>query len=74
MQSCNDFYVNPSLNIYEYLYNNEIQLSNSIFIFCLENIWIVKMLFKKYKLLTIYDKKYSNQNSKKTSHAVYSNK
>ena len=74
MQTCNDFYVNPSLNIYEYLYDNEILLSNSIFIFCLENIWIVKMLFNKYKLLTIYDKKYSNHNSKKTTHAVYSNK
>ena len=74
MQSCNSFYINPSLLIYEWIYNVDLQFKNSIFIFCLENTWIIKILFKKYKLLTSYNKKYQNHNKKQTIHAVYSSK
>ena len=74
IQSCNMFYLNPGIKIYEWVYNNDLQFKNSTYIFCLENMWIIQILFKKYKLLTSYNKKYSDHKKNLTIHAVYSSK
>ena len=74
IQSCNMFYLNPGIKIYEWVYNIDLQFKNSTYIFCLENMWIIQILFKKYKLLTSYNKKYSNHKTNQTIHAVYSSK
>lgn len=72
MLSCNRFYNNPTTNIYEYLFNNDIDNEKAKIILCLENIWIVKLLFKNKKSI-IYDKMYDNT-KKKTEHIIIYNK
>jgi len=72
MQSCNTFYNNPTTNIYEYLFDNDIDNEKAKIILCLENIWIVKLLFKNKKSI-IYDKKYEIT-KKKTEHIIIYNK
>lgn len=72
LQSCNDFYLNKDVNIYEYLFDNDINKEKAKIILCLENTWIIKLLFKgKYNV--VYDKKYE-LSKKKTSHIVITNK
>ena len=66
----NSFYVNPNFNIYEYLYKNNMKKEKAKIYLILEDIWIIKVLFDKYKLLS-YDKMYSHNNSKKTKHSIY---
>ena len=69
---CNDFYTNHDVNIYEWLYNNDIMKFESGIYCIFEDIWIIKLLFNK-SFKTIYDKKY--QTTKKiTSHCIISNK
>lgn len=72
MLSCNRFYNNPKINIYEYLFNNDIDNEKAKIILCLENIWIVKLLFKNKKSL-VYDKMYDTT-KKKTEHIIIYNK
>lgn len=71
--SCNSKYSNPELNIYEYLCNNDICDEKAEIILCLENIWIIKLLFKKYTFIT-YGKSYSLGAGRKTTHTVINNK
>lgn len=71
--SCNTRYSNPDLNIYEYLCNNNICNENAEIILCLEDIWLIRLLFKDYTFIT-YDKKYGNGARKKTTHTVINNK
>jgi len=73
MASCNTGYSNPELNIYEYLCTNDICDENAEIILCLEDILIIRLIFKKYTFIT-YGKKYSNGGRKKTTHTVINNK
>ena len=68
----NDFYENKSINIYEYLYENNISESKSFILFILENIWIIKLLFKNNFFSEEYDKTYERSKSK-TKHVIISN-
>jgi site-specific DNA-adenine methylase len=70
--SCNTGYSNANLNIYEYLCNNDICDNKAEIILCLENIWIIGLLFKKYTFIS-YNKQYTGPR-KKTTHIVINNK
>jgi site-specific DNA-adenine methylase len=69
--SDNSFYLNPVVNIYEYLHNNNIDNEESKIILVLENNWIIKMLFKK-NVISEYNKIYQT-NKKQTTHVVIAN-
>lgn len=69
INSCNDFYLEKSLNIYEYFYDNKIESFKSPIYLILEDIWIIRMLFSNNKILKTYDKKYEIS-KKKTSHII----
>jgi hypothetical protein len=71
INTCNDFYKCASMNIYEYLNDNDIQLSKANIILCLENNWIILLLFKKY-IIDEYKKTYETS-KKKTTHLLISN-
>lgn len=71
LNSCNDFYQDPKLNIYEYLFNNDIDSQPCKILLCLEKNWIIQLLFKNKNMIE-YDKKY--QPSKKdTKHLIIKN-
>jgi hypothetical protein len=74
LASCNDFYNNKDINVYEWIMDNDDLLLNSKnkIVFVLENIWIIRMLLKRFKVMFEYDKKYE-LSKKKTTHIVYSN-
>jgi hypothetical protein len=74
LASCNDFYNNKDVNIYEWVFNNKALLLNSgnKILFILENMWIIKLLLQNFKILFEYDK-YYDLSKKKTTHIVYSN-
>ena len=60
------------MNIYEWLYNNDLMKFEAV-IFCIfEDIWIIKLLFNKC-FKNIYDKKFQTT-KKNTSHCIISNK
>lgn len=71
IKSCNDFYLNTNMNIYEYLYNNKIDLQKAIILLCLEDNWIIKLLFVN-NIVNQYNKLYQ-QTKKKTSHLIIHN-
>ena len=73
LNSCNDFYSNKDVNIYEYLYYNKIKEFKSHIFLILEDIWIIKLLFQDNKILNTYNKEYSIS-KKKTSHILIYNK
>lgn len=70
---CNDFYENKSINVYEYLYENNIKDLKSHIYFILENIWITKLLFRKNTIVCNYSKTYE-PSKKKTEHILIYNK
>lgn len=71
--SCNDLYTNKqNCNIYEYLHKNDIKKEKAQIILCLENNWIIQLLFNKHTK-KLYDKKYE-MSKKKTQHVVITNK
>ena len=70
--TCNDFYKNPNVNIYEYLNSNNIDNNKSFTILVLEDNWIIKLLFKN-NIKRTYDKIYQTT-KKHTSHLLISNK
>lgn len=74
LASCNDFYNNSDCNIYEWVFNNKATLldTKNKIIFILENMWIIKLLLRDFKILFEYDKHY-DLSKKKTTHIVYSN-
>ena len=39
--SCNDFYADAKVNVYEYLYENQINNMKALIILCLESNWII---------------------------------
>ena len=71
IDACNGFYKNPKSNVYEYLFNNDINLENANICLCLENIWIIKLLFKNYNSIS-YDKTYY-MSKKNTTHIIVLN-
>jgi len=72
MQLCNDFYLNKTVNIYEYLYHNPIKKEKAKIILILEDIWLIKLLFNDNTILKKYDKMYQTS-KKKTSHIIITN-
>lgn len=74
MSLCNSFYKSSITSIYEYLYNNNIQNDKAKIFIILENSWIIKLLYNNNdnKFIT-YDKKYRNQDKKKTTHIIVTN-
>lgn len=73
MQTCNDFYLEKTLNIYEYFSKHKMEDFKSNIYFILEDTWIIRMLFKNNRIMTIYDKRYDISN-KKTSHIIINNR
>lgn len=71
MISYNSDYQSPTLEIYEYLYNNKITDSNSYIILCLENMWIIKLLFNGCTMI-VYNKKYE-ATKRSTEHVIIKN-
>jgi DNA adenine methylase len=73
ISSCNDFYVNSSMNVYEYLYKNDIIKEKAKIYLFLENIWIINLLFNvKNNKFIVYDKAYE-LSKRKTEHIIISN-
>jgi site-specific DNA-adenine methylase len=71
LMACNDFYNCPTVNIYEYMCNNDIHNYKCKFISVLEDNWIIKLLFKG-KNMVEYDKLYQGS-KKKTKHLLIKN-
>jgi site-specific DNA-adenine methylase len=71
MISCNEFYKQRSLNIYEYLYNNKLDTFKSKIVLILEDIWFIRLLLSEF-IKESYDKQY-NTTKKKTSHIIITN-
>lgn len=69
VQTCNSFYCDQNMNIYEYLYNNNINNYKCNIVLILENIWINKLLFQENKILFEYNKTYESS-KKKTTHII----
>jgi hypothetical protein len=72
MMSNNDFYLDSSINIYEYVLSLDLKKLKSKIYFILEKNWIMEVLFKNINSIE-YDKKYNNHNKKKTTHKIYTN-
>lgn len=65
-------YTNFDMNIYEWLFYNNIRDFKAKVYLILENMWFIKLLFKENHIAKIYDKIY--QGSKKnTQHVIISN-
>jgi site-specific DNA-adenine methylase len=72
LSECNDFYLSSNVNIYEYLLNNDIKNEQAFITLCLNENWIIKLLFKGC-INTTYDKKYETS-KKKVTHILILNK
>jgi hypothetical protein len=72
LSTINDFYLDSSTNIYEYLYNHNIKFERAKIVLILENIWIIKMLFQNCEQKE-YDKTYNGYKKKKVKHVIISN-
>jgi hypothetical protein len=72
ISSCNDFYQDKKLNVYEYIFNNNINLYKSNIKIILEDMWINRMLFKDNNIICRYGKKYEIS-KKNTFHIIISN-
>ena len=60
-----------NVNIYEYLYKNNIDNMKALIILCLESNWIIKILFNN-QIKKEYVKQYQIS-KKKTNHLIISN-
>ena len=65
-------YLDTQVNIYEYLSNNTIDKMKATILLCLEDNWIIKLLFNKF-IKSSYNKQYE-VSKKKTTHLIISNK
>jgi hypothetical protein len=74
LNRCNTFYSNQIVNIYEYLFKNNIKNEKAKIYLILENNWIIQLLFDGCNKIE-YDKKYSVNFSKNTNvkHVFISN-
>lgn len=71
IDSDNTWYKAPTTNVYEYLYDNDISKMKSYIVLCLQNNWIIKLLFKGKNNIT-YDKRYETTH-KSTTHIIIDN-
>jgi len=69
--SCNDFYKDAKVNIYEYLFNNKIDTLKASLLLCLEKNWIIELLFNGH-IKKEYGKKYESS-KKNTTHIIITN-
>jgi site-specific DNA-adenine methylase len=67
----NDFYANHNVNIYQYLYENDIKKSKANVLLCLNDIWIIRLLFKN-SIKEEYDKKYESS-KRQVQHLIITN-
>ena len=65
----NSWYSTHDMNIYEYLYNNNINTFDCKIYLILEKIWIIELLFKSNNIISNYNKLYVPGN-KKTNHII----
>jgi len=72
LASENSWYNCPSVNVYEYLNENDIKKEKAFIMLCLENNWIIRLLFKNNQTIT-YEKKYETT-KKTTEHIIIINK
>ena len=72
ISTCNDFYLDHNMNIYEHLFKNDIKNEKAKIYLILEDIWIIRLLFQHNKILHEYAKTYETS-KKKTTHLVISN-
>jgi site-specific DNA-adenine methylase len=72
LQLDNDFYQNKNVNIYEFLNNRSIDTYNAFIILILEDIWIIRLLFKNSNIIQTNNKTYQTT-KKKTQHLTISN-
>ena len=67
----NDFYANKDVNIYQYLYENDIKKGKAHIMLCLNDVWIIRLLFKN-NIKESYDKKYE-QTKRQVQHLIITN-
>lgn len=72
LSSVNSWYSDPTINIYEHLMDNDINREKATILICLENFWVIRLLFRGKKFI-VYDKKYEIS-KKKTEHILIINK
>lgn len=75
LDSCNAFYLNTNVNIYEYFNNNNIKNFECKILLCLESNWIIQLLFKetiKDNNKLTYEKMYQ-MSKRKTKHIIITN-
>lgn len=74
LNTCNDFYKESKVNVYEYFFNNNIKNEKAKIYLILENSWVIKLLFNKEKYNTEeYGKNYTSPSKKKTTHIIINN-
>jgi len=71
LQLNNDFYKNSNTNVYEYYYKNSISGMKSKTLLILNNIWIIRLLFKDH-IKSQYNKMYQ-PNKRKVEHLIIKN-
>lgn len=71
MMTDNAWYKNPSMLIYDFLNNNDIDKEKAKILICVNNTWIMNLLFKGKKTL-IYDKIYQTTKNN-IKHIIYEN-
>lgn len=71
--SCNAYYTDAHANIYEHLFNHSIAEEAACVVLVLENIWIIKLLFKDVGTQITKSKEYGIS-KKKTEHVTIVNK
>jgi site-specific DNA-adenine methylase len=71
LELCNDYYNDCDVNVYEYLYYNNIVAMPSKIFLILNDSWIIKLLFKD-NIKKIYNKMYQ-PNKRKVSHLLITN-
>lgn len=79
LQALNDFYLDSSINIYEYLVHNNIMKEKALICLCINDTWITRLIFKDIINIKSYDKNYQTngkkgEGKKKASHIIILNK
>lgn len=69
INSCNDFYISKNLNVYQYFYDNKIEIFKCKTYLILEDNWIIRLLFMNNNIINSYAKKYE-LSKKQTTHIV----
>lgn len=72
LSTSNDFYLDPSIKIYEHIYKNNMIYNKAFIAFVLDDMFLINLLFEKYKSFK-YNKKYNGFNRKLSIHSIYIN-